>query len=101
MTINIPSVITRHRLSADGPSNKTALENEVKKIKDIILFEIGLSSFLGPKLLKKFKQLDYRYKAFHESEIFEDNLFPLLSVFILTGIYFFNFTTLTFFANYC
>lgn len=74
MTINIPSVITRHRLSADGPSNITALENEVKKIKDVILFEIGLSSFLGPKLLKKFKQLDYRYKAFHESEIFEDKL---------------------------
>ncbi len=33
------------------------------------------------------------------SEIFEDKLFPLLSVFILTGIYFFNFTTPEFNVN--
>ena len=33
------------------------------------------------------------------SEIFEDKVFPLLSVFILTGIYFYNFTTPEFNVN--
>ena len=59
--VDFPTVVTRQRRSADGPTNLHQLEDEVKSIRTSNLQLSGLKDFLGEHLTKVLLSVEYAY----------------------------------------
>ena len=59
--VEYSSVLTRHRMSGDGPVNIDSLSSEGAILRQKIQREIGLEQFLGRHLISVLRSLDYSY----------------------------------------
>jgi len=68
---NVPyfTVLTRHRQKGDGPQNVESLAQEVVRIKELILEEIGLKKFLGNHFTNVLKSISYSYGRWDTSRL--------------------------------
>ena len=68
---NVPyfTVLTRHRQKGDGPQNVESLAQEVTRIKELILEEIGLKKFLGNHFVSVLKSISYSYGRWDTSRL--------------------------------
>jgi glycosyltransferase involved in cell wall biosynthesis len=55
------SVLTRHRVSGDGPAHREFLSEEASQIRRLHRDNTGLSDFLGPHLLLVLESISYQY----------------------------------------